>query len=340
MLFGSVRVPERVGACRNMLGQGLPSLAFGAPLAFGLLVAVAWRMIIRQPPTPVSDGRQHTHGVADLVQLLEGQGTLVLSGAGLSTESGIPDYRGGGRQGLVRTPINYQQFVGQADMRQRYWARSMVGWLAMDARKPNAGHRAVARLERAGLVTGVITQNVDGLHQAAGSREVVELHGSLAQVVCLRCGRTERRDSMQVRLEGLNPQVVSAVVNADVQILPDGDADLPDALVESFKIPACLHCGGVLKADVVFFGENVPRPRVERAYELLHAADALLVLGSSLAVRSGYRFVVSAKEAGKRVAIINSGPTRGDAEADVRVEGRLGEVLPELARRLAGEASG
>lgn len=290
-------------------------------------------MQIRQPDTPQGDGRTHTHGVDDLAQLLRGRQTVVLSGAGLSTESGIPDYRGTDRQGPVRTPITFQQFVGDAAMRRRYWARSAVGWLAMDAREPNAGHRAVARLERAGLVNGVITQNVDGLHQAAGSRNVVELHGSLAQVVCLRCGRTERRDSMQLRLESLNP----LMLEAEVKVLPDGDADLPDALVEGFSVPACLYCGGVLKADVVFFGENVPRPRVDRAFALLHAADALLVLGSSLAVRSGYRFVVTAKEQGKAVAIVNHGPTRGDADADVRVEGRLGTVLPELARVLAGE---
>lgn len=288
-------------------------------------------MRIRQPHTPQGDGRVHTHGVAELADLLTGRRTAVLSGAGLSTESGIPDYRGGDRVGPVRTPINFQEFVSDADARRRYWARSAVGWPAMREREPNAGHRAVARLERAGLVTGVITQNVDGLHQAAGSSNVVELHGSLARVVCLSCGRTERRDSMQLRMEALNP----AVVTGEYRMLPDGDADLPEALVRAFKVPACLFCGGVLKADVVFFGENLPRPRVERAGLLVDAADALLVLGSSLAVRSGYRFVVNAREAGKRVAIVNAGPTRGDADADVRVEGRLGVVLPELARTLA-----
>ena len=288
-------------------------------------------MRIRQPATPKPNGLD-PHDVDDLAALLRGRSACVLSGAGLSTESGIPDYRGGNRQGPVRTPINYQQFVGDAAMRQRYWARSTVGWLNMDARQPNAGHRAVARLERAGLVTGVVTQNVDGLHQAAGSQAVVELHGSLAQAVCLRCGRPERRDSLQLRLEGLNP----GLLQAEVKLLPDGDADLPDALVAGFRVPDCLYCGGMLKADVVFFGENVPRPRVERAFELVHSADVLLVLGSSLAVRSGYRFVVSAKEAGKSVAIVNQGPTRGDGDADVRVEGRLGEVLTQLARELTG----
>ncbi len=289
-------------------------------------------MQIRQPDDPRRTEGVGTHSVDDLEELLRGGRSVVLSGAGLSTESGIPDYRSGDRPGPPRTPMSYQQFVGDAAMRQRYWARSTLGWLAMGARKPNAGHRAVARLERAGVVNGVITQNVDGLHQAAGSRVVVELHGSLAQVVCLRCGRKERRDSLQLRMEGLNPDLL----HAEVEILPDGDANLPDSLVEGFRVPSCLHCGGVLKADVVFFGENVPRARVERAFGLLAEADSVLVLGSSLAVRSGYRFVVAAKEAGKRVAIVNRGPTRGDADADVRVEGRLGETLPELARRLAG----
>lgn len=297
-------------------------------------------MRIRRPDVPEASGRPHTHDAVDLAELLRGRKSVVLSGAGLSTESGIPDYRSAERLTQVRTPINYQQFVGNAAMRQRYWARSTVGWLAMDARRPNAGHRAVARLERAGVVTGVITQNVDGLHQAAGSRTVVELHGSLARAVCLRCGRPERRDSLQVRMEELNPAVVSAVVNAEVEILPDGDAALDDALVSGFRVPNCLYCGGVLKADVVFFGENVPRPRVAQAFALLDAADAILVLGSSLAVRSGYRFVVAAKEAGKSVAIVNHGPTRGDGDADVRVEGRLGEVLPELAGLLADAPGG
>ncbi len=287
-------------------------------------------MLIRQPDVPESSDREFTHGVEQLAELMRGRVTVVLSGAGLSTDSGIPDYRGPERAGAVRTPITYQQFVSDAAMRRRYWARSTVGWLVMDARRPNAGHRAVARLERAGVVNGVITQNVDGLHQAAGSGNVVELHGSLAYAVCLRCGRRERRDSLQLRLESLNRHITPAEVVA----LPDGDADLPDELVEGFNVPACLHCGGTLKADVVFFGENVPRQRVERAFELLHAADAVLVLGSSLAVRSGYRFVVAAREAGKRVAIVNHGPTRGDDDAHVRVEGRLGEVLPELVQRL------
>ncbi len=279
-------------------------------------------------------GEPHTGTIDELVELLYGRRLVVLSGAGISTESGIPDYRSPGRVGPVRTPINYQQFVGDAASRRRYWARSTVGWPAMQGRKPNAGHRAVARLEREGVVAGVITQNVDGLHQVAGSREVVELHGSLARVICLRCGRTERRDSLQQRMEQLNPALFDALRTDEVNVLPDGDAEIPDRLVEGFTVPDCLHCGGMLKADVVFFGENVPAERVRRSFELVEEADALLVVGSSLAVRSGYRFVVAAKDQGKPVAIVNHGPTRGDDDADVRVEGRLGEVLPELARRL------
>jgi len=285
---------------------------------------------LRQPDLPEPSG-EPAGTLDELVDLLRGRRVAVLSGAGISTDSGIPDYRGEGRAGPVRTPITYQQFVSDAAMRRRYWARSTVGWPAMREHRPNAGHRALARLERAGMLSGVVTQNVDGLHQAAGSRAVVELHGSLAQAVCLRCGRPERRDSLQQRLEALNP----ALLSAEVRVLPDGDADIPERLVDGFRVPDCLYCGGMVKADVVFFGENVPAERVARARALVEAADALLVVGSSLAVRSGYRFVVAAKRAGKLVAIVNRGPTRGDADADVRLDAALGSALPELARRLS-----
>ena len=260
---------------------------------------------------------------------------VVLTGAGVSAESGVPTFRDA-QTGLWARFRPEELATEEAFRRhpQRVWDWYAERRQTLGAVRPNAGHEALARF--AGRHPGrlvVATQNVDGLHQAAGSEVVVvELHGSLAQVVCLRCGRKERRDSLQMRLEGLNPDLV----RTGVEILPDGDADVPDSLVQGFTVPSCLHCGGVLKADVVFFGENVPRARVERAFQLLDEADSVLVLGSSLAVRSGYRFVVAAKEAGKGVAIVNRGPTRGDADADVRVEGRLGEVLPELARRLAG----
>ncbi|MFO7546990.1 MAG: NAD-dependent protein deacetylase [Trueperaceae bacterium] len=274
--------------------------------------------------------------IDDLAVFLRERRALVLSGAGISTESGIPDYRGVDRNGPPPSPITYQRFVRDEHARRRYWARSALGWAVMHDKSPNEGHRAVAALERDEHVTGVLTQNVDGLHQAAGSRKVVELHGALSRVVCLRCGRRELRASLQARLEALNP----GFVERGVTILPDGDADLPEALERAFQVAACLVCGGVLKADVVFFGENVPVPRVEEAFALLDGAEALLVLGSSLAVRSGYRFVEAAWEGGKPVAIVNHGPTRGDDLASVRVEGRLGAVLPELVQRLGAAGAG
>lgn len=279
--------------------------------------------------------RMRDAAIDDLAALLRTRRALVLSGAGISTESGIPDYRGVDRTGPPPSPITYQRFVRDENARRRYWARSALGWAIMQGKSPNEGHRAVAALERGGQVTGVLTQNVDGLHQAAGSQAVIELHGSLSRVVCLRCGQRESRASMQTRLEALNPGFVERAVT----ILPDGDADLPEAWERAFEVAACQVCGGVLKADVVFFGENVPAQRVEEAFAMLDGADALLVVGSSLAVRSGYRFVEAAKEDGKPVAIVNRGPTRGDALADVRVEARLGDVLPELARRFEGDSS-
>lgn len=286
-------------------------------------------MRFRQPEFP-AEPIGAPGSVFELAELLKGRRAAVLSGAGISTESGIPDYRGVARRGPVRTPLTYQEFVSSEAVRRRYWARSTFGWPAMRSRQPNEGHLALARLERDGLVEGIITQNVDGLHQAAGSNEVIELHGSLSRVICLRCGRLEARESLQARLEGENP----ALSAANVEVLPDGDARIPEELIEGFNVPGCLYCGGVLKADVVFFGENVPPERVSVAAALVDAADALLVVGSSLAVRSGYRFVTAAMRAGKPVGIVNRGPTRGDGVADIRVEGRLGEALPALERRL------
>jgi len=254
----------------------------------------------------------------------------VLSGAGISTESGIPDYRGVDRTGPPPSPVTYQQFVRDEHIRRRYWARSVVGWPAMRSREPNAGHVAVARLERGGHVAGVITQNVDGLHVAAGSRNVIELHGSLARVACLSCGTRESRADVQARLESLNP----GHVGRSVTMLPDGDAAIPDEWVKEFVVAACTVCGGVLKTDVVFFGENVPGDRVAAAAAMLEDASAVLVLGSSLEARSGLRLVMAAVEQGKPVAVVNRGPTRADGVATLRIEARLGEVLPALAAAL------
>ena len=261
--------------------------------------------------------------------LLRGRRVLVLGGAGVSTESGIPDYRGPDRKNPP-TPMRFQQFVGSEAARRRYWARSFVGWARVAEARPNAGHRALAQLEAAGRLGGLITQNVDGLHQAAGSRGVLELHGSLAAVRCLSCGALSSRRLLQAQLRALNPlaQTAAAV------LAPDGDAELTSDMEAHFVVPACSRCGGVLKPDVVFFGENVPKPRVARAYGLLERADALLVVGSSLTVFSGYRFVVAAVTAGKPVVIFNRGETRGDKDATFKLEGRLGEVLPALCELL------
>lgn len=271
-----------------------------------------------------------------LIELVAAGGTLVLSGAGISTDSGIPDYRGPGSENRRSQPISFQEFTRQPPARQRYWARSFVGWPVMAGRVPNAGHRAVAELERAGYTAGLVTQNVDGLHQRAGNRSVIELHGSLGLVRCLACGEYEAREALQRRLATLNRDLA----DARFEVLPDGDADIPDEVVAVFEPADCLACGGTLKPDVVFFGENVPVARVARCFELLEAATSLLVVGSSLTVRSGYRFVVAAAGAGKPIAIINHGPTRGDAQANVLVEGRLGEVLPALVEGVAAADRG
>lgn len=277
-----------------------------------------------------------------LADLVAPGGVVVLSGAGISTESGIPDYRG--PQGALRrhAPMTYQEFTGSPEGRQRYWARSFVGWRHVNRAEPNAGHRAVARLEAGGVVSGVVTQNVDGLHQAAGAGVVVDLHGSLDRVVCLRCGSLSERAVLDDRMRAANPgfeEVAAralAAPGADGEVNPDGDVALPDEAVLDFVVVPCLVCGGDLKPDVVFFGENVPRGRVERCLSMVDGARALLVVGSSLTVMSGYRFVLRAGERGVPVAIVNQGPTRGDARAVVRLDAPLGDVLPTLAERLLG----
>lgn len=265
-----------------------------------------------------------------LLRLVADGGVVVLSGAGLSTESGIPDYRG--PTGLLRgaQPMTYQAFTASADARQRYWARSHTGWRQIAGARPNAGHHAVAELERGGLVSAVITQNVDGLHQAAGSRRVVELHGGLDRVRCLSCGERSSRLTLDHRLSAANEgwHAVAESIN------PDGDAMLADELVTRFQVVDCRGCGGVLKPDVIFFGENAPRERVTECFALTEAASLLLVLGSSLTVQSGYRFVRRATALGIPVAIINRGPTRGDAEAVLTLDAPLGSALTALVRGL------
>ncbi|MEU5918959.1 NAD-dependent protein deacetylase [Streptomyces sp. NPDC047141] len=280
--------------------------------------------------TPDEDLPPSTTDLGPVADALGAGGVLVLSGAGLSTESGIPDYRGEGGSLSRHTPMTYQDFTGSAQARRRYWARSHLGWRTFGRARPNAGHRAVAAFARHGLLSGVITQNVDGLHQAAGSGEVVELHGSLARVVCLSCGTYSPRQDLARRLEEANAgfQPVAAGIN------PDGDADLTDAQVGDFRVVPCTLCGGVLKPDVVFFGEAVPPSRVEHCRALVRGATTLLVLGSSLTVMSGLRFVRQAARAGTPVLIVNRDPTRGDREAVTRVGLPLGPTLTALTERL------
>jgi NAD+-dependent protein deacetylase sirtuin 4 len=273
-----------------------------------------------------------------LLDLLRDRRVVALAGAGCSTESGIPDYRGPEGSLRARTPIQYQEFTRSEAARVRYWARSTIGWPRLSAARPNAAHRALARLEEGGVAGGVITQNVDGLHQAAGSRRVVELHGSLASVRCLECGRDARRDRFQERLRLLNERweawLQGRAPTGAVRSAPDGDAELPSWALESFRVPGCEACGGVVKPDVVLFGENVPRERVEEAWRLFAEADVLLVVGSSLTVYSGRRFIYRAQQEDVPIAIVNIGPTRADEMAAVKVEGPLGRVLPALAEAL------
>jgi NAD-dependent SIR2 family protein deacetylase len=262
--------------------------------------------------------------------LLESGNVLALTGAGISTESGIPDYRGPDGERRV-TPMQYSEFVASSEARQRYWARSFVGWQRFNQARPNSGHDAVARLQRAGLLGPVITQNVDGLHQRAGAIDVTELHGALARVVCLTCGDRSSRWDLDARMHEANP---GYTVTSD-DIRPDGDIALNDLDVTDFRTPTCLVCArDTLKPDVVFFGESVPKPLVEHCFRLTDTADALLVLGSSLKVMSGYRFVRRAAARGIPVAIITRGPTRGDREASVQLDAPLGVTLSALVHQL------
>ena len=255
---------------------------------------------------------------------------VALTGAGCSTESGIPDYRDERGEWKRSPPIQLREFLADGRARQRYWARSLVGWPVVAAAQPNAAHRALARLESQGLVAQVITQNVDGLHQRAGSRAVIDLHGRLDEVVCLECGAVLTRAALQTELENLNPQLATQPAT----LAPDGDADLHDVDYGRFRVPECGDCGGMLKPRVVFFGESVPRPRVDEAVERLQQADALLVVGSSLMVWSGFRFARLARELGLPIAIVNLGRTRADDLASLHVRAPCGEALAGLAAAL------
>jgi NAD-dependent SIR2 family protein deacetylase len=295
-----------------------------------------------------------------LVTTLANGGAVVLTGAGLSTESGIPDYRGPSGQARRAQPMTYQAFTGSGQARQRYWARSHLGWRHIAGAAPNAGHQAVAELQRRGLVSGIITQNVDGLHQAAGADSVTELHGSLHRVVCLGCWQRTSRLSLDTRLRAANPSWGfsrgpllppghedtghaetghAEAGHAEAQppdgpaVNPDGDVALDDT--DGFAVVDCLDCGGVLKPDVVFFGENVPRARVDDCYALVSGASSLVVLGSSLTVFSGLRYVRHAAKLGIPVLIVNQGTTRGDDLAAIRLDAPLGRTLTAAVAALS-----
>jgi NAD-dependent SIR2 family protein deacetylase len=283
---------------------------------------------LQLPVTPAIE----PHALAALHEFVQRYPRLfVLTGAGISTDSGIPGYRDENGEWKRSPPITLQEFLGSEHSRKRYWARSMIGWPVVADAAPNAAHRALAQMEAAQHVETLVTQNVDGLHQRAGSTDVIELHGSIGGVTCLDCGTPHTRFSIQRMLEADNP----ALLEASAEPAADGDAHLEWHALETFRIPACPACGGLLKPSVVFFGENVPRERVETAGHALEAADAVLVVGSSLMVYSGYRFCVWAGKAGKPVAAINLGKTRADPLLALKIAAPCSEMLTALAAALA-----
>ena len=263
----------------------------------------------------------------EAVAALRGRRVAVLTGAGVSTDSGIPDYRGAGAP--VRSPMTFQQFLADLDYRKRYWAGSHLGWKRFSAASPNAGHKALADLELAGLVDGIITQNVDGLHLRAGSQRVVDLHGSMDRVVCLTCGQYYARGGVADQITEHNPWLDQP---ESVELSPDGDVEIKD--VAAFVLPECTVCGGILKPDVVFFGEFVPKEKFAEATALLGSADALLIAGSSLVVNSGIRLLEQASRRKVPIVIVNRGVTKGDNRASVKIDAGTSETLVSLLERL------
>lgn len=265
-----------------------------------------------------------------MLELVRGGNITVLTGAGMSTDSGIPGYRGPDGKRRVM-PMTYGEFVASSANRRRYWARSYVGWRRFTAAAPNDGHRALAELQARGLLRAIITQNVDGLQQDAGAEDVIELHGTLDEVVCLNCGERCRRVDLDERLRLANPDF--AVTGGELR--PDGDVDLTDDQVSGFRLARCLVCNSdLLKPDVVFFGESVPKPLVQRCFHAVEESSGLLVLGSSLAVMSGYRFVRRASHLGLPIAVVTHGWTRGEAEATIRLDAPLAPTLRGLVDAL------
>lgn len=264
--------------------------------------------------------------IDDALRLLAGRTIAVLTGAGVSTDSGIPDYRGAGTPRT--TPMSFTQFLQSEENRKRYWAGSHQGWRRFTNAEPNPGHRALVKLENSGVVNGIVTQNVDGLHRRAGSARVIELHGTMNSVFCLDCGQFFAREAVAYRLSEANPWLSQPAA----QLRPDGDAE-PVSL-EGFSIPVCTNCAGMLKPDVVFFGELVPRNRFHVAFDVVQNADALLIAGSSLAVNSGIRLMDRAVRRDVPVVIINRGATKGDPRATVKLDGGTSEILEHLAEHL------
>lgn len=275
-------------------------------------------------------------GAGELAEfLVRHPGTLVLTGAGLSTASGIPDYRD--RDGVRRgkEPIQGPEFRRSQAVQRRYWARSMVGWPVLAQASPNAGHEALAALEGAGRIGPLLTQNVDGLHQQAGSTAVLELHGNIHSVCCLDCGARVPRAFVQTRLVEANPLLAGAMATP----LPDGDAHVEPGALDDFQLPGCTHCGGTLMPDVIFFGDTIPPARTALALAHMEAADALLVVGSSLMVYSGFRFCRMAAQAGKPIAALNLGRTRADELISLKIEHSAERLLPQVARLLDATAA-
>lgn len=277
--------------------------------------AAALRSIERviHETTPPTDPQVACQGIQEL---LDTGGVLALTGAGISTGSGIPDYRGPAGSLCNHRPMTYQEFLYDPQARHRYWARSFVGWRQMSRARPNTAHYLLAELENKGHLTGIITQNVDGLHTAAGSRTVLPLHGDLSTIQCLECGAEEARTSLDSRIDTANPGYLERVTSHSLQVNPDGDVDLDAAFIRDFQMVGCLTCGSTrLKPAVVYFGEPVPSARKARVKDLLEQSRSLLVLGSSLAVMSSYKIALDAVRAGKPLAIINRGPGRADRRA-------------------------
>lgn len=277
---------------------------------------------------PLQDPRVARNGIRGM---LEAGSVLVLTGAGVSTDSGIPDYRGPNGSLLRHRPMTYQEFLHEPSARHRYWARSFVGWRHMAQASPNGIHRRLAHWEATGRISGIVTQNVDGLHVAAGSMNVIALHGDLEQISCLNCGALENRGHLDTRLQEANPGYLERIELDPSLVNPDGDVSLDDANVEQFTMVGCLVCGSpALKPNVVYFGENVPAERKARLRELEARSSSLLVIGSSLAVMSGYKLLLDARSAGKPVGLINGGPTRGDGKADYRWRSNIAEAMGSL----------